>query len=88
MRHELLVRELEEHFGQDLDLWEVPLALFHARKFMDEVEDYWERGPVSVGSVPGARSQVRLTGSTGRQAAGGRAVARTKRLSAANGSSS
>lgn len=44
---ELLLRELEERFGQDLDWWEVPLALFHARRYMDEAEDYWERGPGS-----------------------------------------
>ncbi|MDJ0114690.1 hypothetical protein QM646_50015, partial [Rhodococcus erythropolis] len=35
-------------FGPRLDLWEVPLALFAARGFMDQVEDYWERGPGSV----------------------------------------
>ncbi|MFJ7969039.1 hypothetical protein [Streptomyces sp. NPDC096324] len=45
---ELLLRELQERFGKDLDWWEVPLALFHARRFLDEVEDYWERGPGSV----------------------------------------
>ncbi|WP_405536066.1 hypothetical protein OG787_21370 [Streptomyces sp. NBC_00075] len=44
---ELLLRELEERFGQELDWWEVPLALFHARRFLDEAEDYWERGPGS-----------------------------------------
>ncbi len=44
---ELLLRTLEERFGPRLDLWEVPLALFAARAFMDQVEDYWERGPGS-----------------------------------------
>jgi hypothetical protein len=42
---EMLLRELEDRFGQDLDWWETPLALFQARRFMDGVEDYWERGP-------------------------------------------
>jgi hypothetical protein len=41
---ELLLRRLEERFGPRLDLWEVPRALFDVRAFMDDVEDYWERG--------------------------------------------
>jgi hypothetical protein len=42
---ELLLRVLEERFGSKVSAWELPLALFRARQFMDEVEDYWERGP-------------------------------------------
>lgn len=42
---ELLLRRLEERFGSRLDIGDVPLALFAARAFMDDVEDYWERGP-------------------------------------------
>lgn len=42
---ELLLRNLEERFGSTTSVWELPLALFRARAFMDEVEDYWERGP-------------------------------------------
>jgi hypothetical protein len=42
---ELLLRDLEERFGSKVSAWELPLALFRARQFMDEVEDYWERGP-------------------------------------------
>ncbi len=42
---ELLLRELEERFGKNLDWWEAALALFHARGFLDKAEDYWERGP-------------------------------------------
>lgn len=45
---ELLIRHLEQQFGKRLDWWEVPLALFSARQWMDEVEDYWERGPGSA----------------------------------------
>lgn len=41
---ELLLRDLEERFGSKVSPWELPLALFRARQFMDEVEDYWERG--------------------------------------------
>ncbi|MHC5261453.1 hypothetical protein ACYSUO_26510 [Streptomyces sp. UC4497] len=42
---ELLLRDLEARYGQDVDWWEVPLAAFRARGLMDRVEDYWERGP-------------------------------------------
>jgi GDSL-like Lipase/Acylhydrolase len=41
---EYLLRDLEHRYGTSLSFWEVPLALFRARGFMDEVEDYWERG--------------------------------------------
>jgi hypothetical protein len=41
---ELLLRELEASLGSKLSAWELPLALFRARGFMDQVEDYWERG--------------------------------------------
>lgn len=51
---ELLLRRLEERFGTDLSWWEVPLALFVGRQFMDEVEDYWERGPGAVPPAPTA----------------------------------
>lgn len=42
---ELLLRRLEDRYGGRLDVWELPTALFAVRGFMDEVEDYWERGP-------------------------------------------
>jgi hypothetical protein len=41
---EYLLRDLEQRYGTGLSFWEVPLALFRARGFMDQVEDYWERG--------------------------------------------
>ncbi|WP_406471867.1 hypothetical protein [Streptomyces sp. NBC_01615] len=41
---ELFLRDLEARYGRDLDWWETAPALFHARRFMDKVEDYWERG--------------------------------------------
>ena len=44
---EFLIRTLEDGFGDRLSFWELPLALFRARQFMDQVEDYWERGPGS-----------------------------------------
>jgi hypothetical protein len=45
---ELLVRTLEQRYGDQLSWWEVPAALFSARQWMDVLEDYWERGPGSV----------------------------------------
>ncbi|MEU2609598.1 hypothetical protein [Streptomyces albus] len=52
---EMLLRELEEHCGKDIDWWETPAALFRARRFMDKVEDHWERGagaaPVSTTAI-------------------------------------
>ena len=45
---ELLARDLEERYGAELSPWEVPSALFRARRLMDETEDYWERGLGSV----------------------------------------
>jgi len=44
---EFLIRELEDGFGDRARFWELPLALFRARQFMDRVEDHWERGPGS-----------------------------------------
>lgn len=41
---ELLLRDLEDRFGSTTSVWELPMALFRAREFMDRVEDYWERG--------------------------------------------
>jgi lysophospholipase L1-like esterase len=41
---ELLLRDLESHLGSTISGWELPMALFRAREFMDGVEDYWERG--------------------------------------------
>ncbi|GAB2609487.1 hypothetical protein GCM10027168_48090 [Streptomyces capparidis] len=42
---EVLLRELERRCGREVDCWEVPMALYHGRAFLDRVEDYWERGP-------------------------------------------
>ncbi len=42
---EMLLRDLEHRYGSTLSFWEFPFALFRARALMDEIEDYWERGP-------------------------------------------
>ena len=48
---ELLLRDLEHRFGARLEPWELPLALFRGRQFLDDVEDYWERGAGSTAPV-------------------------------------
>lgn len=45
---EFLIRGLEERLGDTTSWWESPLALFRARQFMDDAEDYWERGAGST----------------------------------------
>src|SRR4051812_8667673 len=51
---ELLLRDLEERFGPTLNAFETPLALFRARHFLDEIEDYWERGAGATAPAFGA----------------------------------
>ena len=46
---EYLLRELEHSFGPTINLFEAPLAAFRARNLMNDIEEYWERGP---GAVP------------------------------------
>lgn len=41
---EYLLRRLDHEFGEDINLWELPLAPIYLRQWMDEIEDYWERG--------------------------------------------
>ncbi len=41
---EKLVRLLEQRFGDTLDWWEFAPGLLVVRDFLDQVEDYWERG--------------------------------------------
>jgi hypothetical protein len=41
---EYVVRDLEHRYGT-VNWLELPLALFHARHLLDQIEDWWERGP-------------------------------------------
>ncbi len=41
---EWLAGKLEAKFGEDIGLFEWPLATAEILKLMDDVEDYWERG--------------------------------------------
>ena len=51
---ELLIRRLERKFGSDIAWWELAAAGFAVRSHMDQVEDYWERGPGSTAPTYGA----------------------------------
>lgn len=44
---ELVVRVLEERFGDRVSGLELPRALFHLRQHLAEAEDWWEKGPGS-----------------------------------------
>ncbi|MBS9375333.1 hypothetical protein [Rhodococcus sp. B50] len=59
---ELLLRRIEERHGRSLEPWELPVAAFTARGFMDEVEDYWERGPGAVPPVTGFQHNLSCFG--------------------------
>jgi len=50
---ELVIRDLEDNFGDKLDWYELAAALFRLRHIMDEIEDWWERGGGS--STPNVR---------------------------------
>ncbi|WP_344565699.1 hypothetical protein [Streptomyces axinellae] len=52
---EFLLRDLEERYGSDFDWWEMAPALFRARRYMDRVEDHWERGP---GATPASTTAI------------------------------
>jgi hypothetical protein len=41
---EKLARQLEQEFGSTIDLWEMGPMLIFLRQYLDEIEDYWERG--------------------------------------------
>lgn len=41
---ENLALNLDRRFGQKIDFWEFPGTLLFLRQYLDDVEDYWERG--------------------------------------------
>lgn len=44
---ERLARAFERRFGPKLDFWEVVSAGLWVQSYLDDIEDYWERGPGS-----------------------------------------
>lgn len=53
---ERLVRELGKRFGDTLDWWEFAPGLVVVREFLDQIEDYWERGEGSA--LPSPNSPI------------------------------
>jgi hypothetical protein len=49
---ELIIRRLEAQFGDKVNWWELAPAAFSLRATMDEIEDYWERGPGVLPAKP------------------------------------
>ena len=45
---EYVIRKLERDYGDKLDWWELPLAVFEVRHQLAEIDDWWERGPGAV----------------------------------------
>ncbi|MGA7933939.1 MAG: hypothetical protein WCA35_10365 [Kovacikia sp.] len=41
---ENLANRLDQKFGSNIDIWELPSTLLFLRQYLDDVEDYWERG--------------------------------------------
>ncbi len=48
---EFLLRDLQQHFGHHVSLLEALPTALRARHFLDQVEDYWERGPGATAPV-------------------------------------
>jgi hypothetical protein len=42
---EVLVAELEHHFGDKLSWWELPSALYRVRQHLAQAEQWWDDGP-------------------------------------------
>ncbi len=41
---ERIARELEQQYGHTVEWWDFAPGLMYLRNYMDEIEDYWERG--------------------------------------------
>lgn len=52
---ELIVNELEHHFGDKVSWWELPAALYRVRQHLANSENWWERGP---GAEPPAEQEI------------------------------
>lgn len=51
---ERLARAFERRFGHRLDFWEIVSAALWVQDYLDEIEDYWERGEGSGPPATGA----------------------------------
>jgi hypothetical protein len=60
---ELMIRDLEERFGDELSWWELPSALFHARQHLAEAEHWWDSGPgAATPPMPGISHNLGVYG--------------------------
>ena len=60
---EFVIRRLERVFGDRIDWWEALSAAVSLRSQMDEIEDYWERGPGSTSpNVPDIHHNLGIYG--------------------------
>jgi hypothetical protein len=60
---ELLVRDLEERFGDEISIWEVPSAAFHIRQHLAEAEHWWDSGPgAATPAMPGISHNLGVYG--------------------------
>jgi hypothetical protein len=51
---ERFARAFEKRFGPKLDFWELPSASIWLQRYLDAIEDYWERGPGAATPPRGA----------------------------------
>lgn len=49
---EHLTRQIEQKFGENIQWWEFAPFLSFVRNYLDQVEDYWERGDGSIAPDP------------------------------------
>lgn len=57
---EKLARKLEEKYGETVDWWDFAPGLLYLREYMDEIEDYWERGEGSLVQKPTSPNQRQI----------------------------
>jgi hypothetical protein len=55
LNFERLARSLEQRFGGNVDVLEIPPTLLFLRDYLDKIEDYWERGE---GSRPPTQREI------------------------------
>ena len=55
---EYLLHKLDHAYGRDINLLEVPLAAISLRQWLDDIEDYWERGPGATALYIGWRTSA------------------------------
>jgi hypothetical protein len=52
---EVIIDELESHFGERVSWWEFPSALYRIRQHLAQAEEWWDRGP---GAAPPPEREI------------------------------